>query len=146
MRVRDMEFQIPIPPLAADPSKPDFSIVRRAWWDVINIVYEDAASPMRLAMELRIMGGSDILMAPQYGNQHGTASIEVLTIPDAVTDEEWQPFMQKVCDTWMGYEVDGVRLNVRPHWAKEWYLASFQLHFLSPSCDCCQNRWTILAS
>ncbi|KAI9881007.1 MAG: hypothetical protein M1830_009501 [Pleopsidium flavum] len=120
MRVRDMEFQIPIPPLASDPSKPDFSIVRRAWWDVINIVYEDAESPMRLAMELRIMGGSDILMAPQYGNQHGTASIEVLTIPDAVTDEEWQPFMQKVCDVWMSYEVDGVRLNVRPHWAKEW--------------------------
>ncbi|KAF7586503.1 hypothetical protein BBP40_008785 [Aspergillus hancockii] len=124
MRVRDIEFQIPIPPLKEDEDKPDFSLVQRAWWDVIKLVYRDAddpgnpSSPMRLTLELRIMGGSDMIMAPQKGNL-GTACIEVLTIPDAVTDDEWQAFIQKVTDTWMSYGVPS-KLNVRPHWAKEW--------------------------
>ncbi|KAF2495420.1 hypothetical protein BU16DRAFT_510261 [Lophium mytilinum] len=123
MRVRDMEFQIPLPPRADDASKPDFSVVQKAWWDVINLVYaaadnkDDPSSPMRLTLELRIMGGSDVLMAPQRGNDLGTASIEILTLPDAVTDDEWMGFSQKVCDLWMSY---GDELNVRPHWAKEW--------------------------
>lgn len=122
MRVRDTEFQIPIPPRKDDPMKPDFSIVQRAWWDVIKLVYQeaedkdDSSSPMRLALELRIMGGSDVIMAPQRGNTL-TASIEVLTIPDAVADDEWMEFIQKVADIWMSY---GDELNVRPHWAKEW--------------------------
>jgi hypothetical protein len=93
MRVRDMEFQTPLPPSVHDPTKPDLTNVRRAWWDIINLVYDtsdkadDPSSPMRLALELRIMGGSDVILAPQYGNL-GTASIEVLTVPDTVTDGE----------------------------------------------------------
>ncbi|MCJ1465153.1 hypothetical protein MMC07_003769 [Pseudocyphellaria aurata] len=121
-RVRDMEFEIPIPALASDPSKPDLSIVQRAWWDAIKLVYreaQDGRSPMRLTMELRITGGSDMHMAPQFGNDHGTASIEVLTILNAVP-EEWQAFKQKIADIWMSYEVAGKKLNARPHWAKEW--------------------------
>jgi hypothetical protein len=121
MRVRDLEFQIPIPGLLSDASKPDWSIVRRAWWDIINLCYESDSCPMRLTMELRIMGSSSLHMAPQNGNTHGTASIEVLSIPDAVSDDEWQPFLQKVADLWMGYkDAAGKELNVRPHWAKEW--------------------------
>ncbi|KAL3472464.1 hypothetical protein BJX99DRAFT_262252 [Aspergillus californicus] len=122
-RVRDTEFEIQIPPRKDDPTKPDFSIVQRAWWDVIKLVYNDAedkddpSSPMRVTLELRIMGGSDVLMAPQRGNNLGTASIEVLTIPDAVADNEWINFIQKVCELWMSY---GDELNVRPRWAKEW--------------------------
>ncbi|KAI9053672.1 hypothetical protein LZ554_002626 [Drepanopeziza brunnea f. sp. 'monogermtubi'] len=55
------------------------------------------------------------------GDPFGTASIEVISIPDAVTDNEWVPFLQRVADLWMGYrDGDGVLLNVRPHWAKEW--------------------------
>ena len=27
-------------------------------------------------LELRVMGGSDVLMASQYGNKHGTLAIE----------------------------------------------------------------------
>jgi hypothetical protein len=78
---------------------------------------------MRLTMELRIMGDSQLLMAPQRGNTHGTASIEVLSIPDAVSDDEWAPFLQRVADTWMSYrDSAGALLNVRPHWAKEWYV------------------------
>jgi hypothetical protein len=76
---------------------------------------------MRLTLELRIMGGSDLLMAPQHGNQHGTASIEVLSIPDVVADGEWEGFLQQVVDIWMSYtDGEGKPLNVRPHWGKEW--------------------------
>jgi hypothetical protein len=121
MRVRDIEFQIPLTPLASDPSRPDFTVVRRAWWDAINIVYNRTDSPMRFVLEMRIMNGSDMIMAPQRGNDLGTASIEVLTLPDSVTDDEWQPFIQEVTDKWMSYtDGDGNPLNVRPHWAKEW--------------------------
>ncbi|KAG9242396.1 hypothetical protein BJ878DRAFT_173318 [Calycina marina] len=121
MRVRDLEFQIPIPGKKDDPSKPDYSVVQRAWWDIINLTYADVDCPMRLTMELRIMGSSDLLMAPQNGNVHGTASIEVLSIPDAVADAEWQPFLQRVTDLWLSYvDEHGEPLNVRPHWAKEW--------------------------
>ncbi len=116
-----MEFQIPIPALASDPTQPDYSIVQRAWWDIINLCYEDDDTPMRLTLELRIMGDSNIIMAPQNGNTFGTASIEVISIPDAVTDNEWIPFLQRVTDLWMSYrDSHGVLLNVRPHWAKEW--------------------------
>lgn len=121
MRVRDVELQIPLPPRKDDPSKPDFSIVQRAWWDVINLVYQDAetgddpSSAMRVALEMRVMGGSNVTLAPQRDNDLGTLSIEVLTLPDAVADNEWHEFAQKVINLWMGYGG-----NVRPHWAKEW--------------------------
>ena len=62
-----------------------------------------------------------MIMAPQNGNVHGTASIEVLSVPDAVSDDVWGPFLQKVADLWLGYrDGRGQLLNVRPHWAKEW--------------------------
>lgn len=107
IRVRDMEFQIPLPPHPENGSRPDFSIVQRAWWDVIKLVYayaegkgqdKDRDCPMRLTLELRIIGGSDILMAPQKGNHIDTASIEVLSIPDAVADDEWNGFCQRVAE------------------------------------------------
>ncbi|KAH7049240.1 hypothetical protein B0J12DRAFT_574246 [Macrophomina phaseolina] len=131
MRVRDIELQIPIPGLPSDPSQPDFSVVQQAWWDAINLVYAPEytggsaehpnSCPMRLTLELRIMGSSNMIMAPQRGNEHGTASIEVLTVPDAAHDEEWQGFMQKMADKWMGLtDGKGKVLNVRPHLAKEW--------------------------
>lgn len=122
MRVRDMEFQIPIP-YRLDGKTPDLSIIQRAWWDVVKLVYhaEEADSPMRLTLEMRIMGGSNVIMAPQQGNEWGTCSIEVLSIPDAVDDGVWTNFCQQVADIWMGYKDErGNLLNVRPHWAKEW--------------------------
>lgn len=143
MRVRDMEFQIPIPDLPLT-DEPDWSIVQQAWWDAINLVYELAdrprsqnarqrflglfnrkgkkkcRTPMRLTLELRIMGSSSLHMAPQAGNKR-TASIEVLTVPDADHDGEWEDFMQRLSDKWMNYsDHNNVRLNTRPHWAKEW--------------------------
>ncbi|KAF2478349.1 uncharacterized protein BDR25DRAFT_330802 [Lindgomyces ingoldianus] len=127
MRVRDIELQLPLPSRKDDPTKADFSIVQRAWWDVINLVYQaadtkgDPSSPMRLALEMRLMSSSDILMAPQKDNNLGTLSIEILTLPDAVADGEWAGFAQKVIDKWMSYGG-----NVRPHWAKEWERFSFK--------------------
>jgi hypothetical protein len=119
-RVRDMEFEIPIPPRADDPTRPDWSICQRAWWDVIRNVYERADAPMRVALEMRIMGGSHITLAPQHGNRLGTCSIEVLTHLRTPA-REWRKFMQDIVDLWMSYEdPDGRPLNVRPHWVKQW--------------------------
>jgi len=34
--------------------------------------------------------------------------------------------LQRVVDLWLGYrDGDGVLLNVRPHWAKEWWVLLF---------------------
>lgn len=58
MRVTDMEFEIEIPGKPDDPDTPDFSIVQRAWWDVIKLVYKDyeekGKCPMRLTLEMRV--------------------------------------------------------------------------------------------
>ena len=120
MRVRDMEFEIPIPGRADAPDLPDWSICQRAWWDAIRIVYARNDTPMRLTLEMRITGGSSIVLAPQNGNQLGTCSIEVLTTLNT-GDAEWASFMQEVLDAWASYtDAKGVPLNIRPHWAKQW--------------------------
>jgi hypothetical protein len=121
MRCEDLEIEIPIPPSPTDPTKPDYSLIQRAWWDIINLVYKDEDSPMRLLLEMRVMADSNLIMAPQYGNKFGTCSIEVLSIPDVMKDGEWQRFKQAVLDIWMSYtDPDGKLLNARPHWGKEW--------------------------
>lgn len=124
MPVQNMEFHIPIP--ALPNGKPDWSICQKAWWDAIVIVYECLVKknkvPMRLPLEMRIMGGSDITMAPQKGNQYGTCSIEVLTLgTDIIDKDEWHEFMQAIIDKWSSYtDTQGKPLNIRPHWAKQW--------------------------
>ncbi|CUS13937.1 unnamed protein product [Tuber aestivum] len=121
MRVRDMELQIPIPPLASDPTKPDWTVAQRAWWDAIDAVYADPKAPMRVALEMRIMGDSDVIMAAQTNNKFGTVSIEVLTSMAAAAEGVWEPFVQEIATRWMNYTgPDGGYLNTRPHWAKEW--------------------------
>ena len=86
---------------------------------------------MRLPLELRITGGSSVNIAPQFGNDHGTCSIEVLT-PENVDKDEWFDFMQQTTDSWLNLtddegkpihpfrNKDGHLLYCRPHWAKEW--------------------------
>lgn len=120
-RVRDMEINIPLQPLDSDPTKPDVELIRKAWWDVIKLVYDAGSNcPMRLTLEMRITGSSNIIMAPQYGNSLGTCSIEVLTIPNTVPGGVWRDFCQKVFNAWDSYGADGKKLNLRPHWSKEW--------------------------
>ncbi len=120
LRVRDMEFEIPIPPRADDHTRGDWSICQRAWWDVIRNVCERADAPLRVALEMRIVGGSDITMAPQHGNSLGTCAIEILT-NETTPHRQWTRFKQDIANLWTSYQDPfGQQLNVRPHWAKEW--------------------------
>ena len=82
-----------------------------------------------MPLEMRIMGGSSVTMAPQRGNA-ATCSIEVLT-PHAQRDL-WQDYAQEVLNTWMDPQKykdpkSGTRLKTRPHWAKQWY-AKLPMH------------------
>ena len=108
-------------PSSPDGAQPDWEVVQRAWWDAILTCYEDhKTAPQRLPLEMRIMGDSDMVMAPQRGNTLGTCSIEVLTL-EAVTQKEWFEYAEKVLARWLSYKDDrGNRLRARPHWAKQW--------------------------
>jgi hypothetical protein len=118
-RVLDMELEIPVPARADDPSLPDWSVCQKAWWAAIANVLERPDAPMRVALEMRIMAGSKVTMAPQSGNL-ATCSIEVLSTP-ITPRAEWIAFMQEIADLWTDYsDAHGVALNVRPHWAKQW--------------------------
>ena len=72
-----------------------------------------------MPLEMRIMGGSNVVMAPQRGNDLGTCAIEVLTLESCA--KIWPPFAQDVLNKWMDLRTfDNHKLNIRPHWAKEW--------------------------
>lgn len=129
MRVGDFEVEIPIPAKekASSPIQTtDWELVQKAWWDgVIAMVNNKEKSPVRIALEMRITGDSDVTMAPQRGNKHGTASIEVVTSMPAVENKKgiWKDFKQTLANVWLSYtDPDGNHLAVRPHWAKEWYV------------------------
>ncbi|KAH8690619.1 hypothetical protein BGW36DRAFT_401032 [Talaromyces proteolyticus] len=115
-RVRDLEVEIPL------PTRDNLDIVRKAWWQVITLAYRPeniAICPMRMPLEMRIMGDSNVLMAPQRGNTNGTCAIEVLT--PWFMEDEWPRFAQAVLDEWMILrQWNNQTLNIRPHWAKEW--------------------------
>lgn len=121
MPVRDMEVAIPLPPRGDDPSAPDLGVCRAAWWAAIQEVYARLpAAPMRTTLEMRVTGGSQMLLSSQRGNALGTAHTEVLT--NMVTPEaEWAEFKQALMDRWTALtDAAGLPLNVRTHWAKEW--------------------------
>lgn len=72
-----------------------------------------------MALELRIMSGSEVTLAPQYGNKHGTLSIEPVATR-MVEKEVWEDFKEELAKIWMSYQdFDGTPLNCRTHWAKE---------------------------
>lgn len=127
VRVRDMEVEMPLVPKDTDPDQVDYTIIQRAWWDAIAIAYQNAKEcPMRMPLEMRIMGSSDVIMAPQRGNFLGTCSIEVLTLESC--KDIWLPFAQQVLDKWIGYTQKGEPLRTRPHWAKEWAVTQRSEH------------------
>lgn len=109
-----------LPPKRTDSTKPDYTVVQQAWWDAILSTYAHAdKAPMRMPLEMRIMGDSNVVMAPQRANTLGTCAIEVLTLHSCA--DIWPPFAQEVLDKWMKLRnFDGHELNIRPHWAKEW--------------------------
>lgn len=118
-KARMMEFELPVPNIS-NSNQPDWSICQKAWWAVIESVYSPENMeyfPMRTTLEMRIMGGSDILMAAQKQNTR-TCAIEILT-PVAVNAERWDKFLQEILDKWAKLKDDqGHFLNIRPHWAK----------------------------
>lgn len=123
VRVRDMEIEMPLQPSKDDPKKVDYTLVQRAWWQAILKAYQHSDKcPQRMPLEMRVMGGSEVVMAPQRGNALGTCSIEVLTLENAVGI--WKPYAQEVLDGWMSLtDAEGKKLKTRPHWAKEWYVS-----------------------
>ena len=59
-----------------------------------------------------------MLMAPQYGNKHGTLAIEPVSTR-IVHKEVWEDFKVSLAKIWMSYtDHDGSLLNSRVHWAK----------------------------
>lgn len=126
VRVLDVEAEMPLLPKKEDTSKPDFDLVRRAWWDAIVECYKHSDScPQRMPLEMRIMGGSEVVMAPQRGNTLGTCSIEILTLENA--RDLWKPYAEGVLAKWFSYtDAEGKPLRTRPHWAKQW--AGFEVN------------------
>lgn len=59
-----------------------------------------------------------MLMAPQYGNKHGTLAIEPVSTR-IVHKEVWEDFKVELAKIWMNYtDHDGSILKSRVHWAK----------------------------
>lgn len=118
--VREMEMEIPIPSLPNGEA--DWNIVSRAWWDAVDLIERSAADgvfAVDMALELRVMGGSEMLMASQYGNKHGTLAIEPVSTR-IVHKEVWEDFKVELAKIWMSYkDFDGTLLKSRVHWAKE---------------------------
>ena len=108
--------------------KRDWSITQKAWWDAILQIQAEP-SVVRVALEMRIMGDSNMILAPQRGNQLGTCSIEVLSTLNTPTDE-WYAFCQKLANKWTSYTdpSTGRPLHTRPHWCKQWSFLSLPDH------------------
>ncbi|CCM02786.1 uncharacterized protein FIBRA_04895 [Fibroporia radiculosa] len=119
-RCWDSEWEVPI---GSINGQRDYETIQRAWWDGLSSVYSRSKeAPMRLTFEMRLMGCSNVLLAPQRGNTQGTISIEMLTTL-ATPQDEWASFIQLVADKWTNYNVkddSGKLLYPRPHWAKQW--------------------------
>jgi hypothetical protein len=119
-----MEWNIALPSQAGNDAKPDWRIAQKAWWDAI-LLMEANPSVVRITLEMRIMGGSDVFLAAQRGNNLGTVVIEVLTTLITPTDD-WVKFCQKLVDGWLAYKnSSGMQLPSRPHWAKQWSYLKF---------------------
>ena len=99
----------------------DFLLVQRAWWDAILAAFAATKTcPQRMPLEMRIMAGSNVTLAPQRGHKLGTCAIEILTLHNVA--DIWPAYAQKVLDKWTNYKDSaGNLVPVRPHWAKEWY-------------------------
>ena len=121
MPVWDMEWELEVP-YDSGTGTYDWSVCQSAWWAAINVVYDwknRSKAPMRLTLEMRVMGGSDVILAPQHGYP-ATCSIEVLTTTNT-NETDWYQFMQDITDAWRNVRgSSGAQLGMRPHWAKQW--------------------------
>jgi hypothetical protein len=120
---------MPIPTLAS--GEPDWQLARRAYWDAVKICYEDehASGAVRIGVEMRMIGDSELTLGPQRGNTNGTASIEIVSTPVAGLEHKgeegtggpWRKVVQRIVEGWMKLEgTEGGKINTRVHWAKDW--------------------------
>jgi hypothetical protein len=74
-------------------------ITQKAWWDAILAILaiDCDRKTVHVALELRITGGSNIILAPQRGNDLGTFSIEVLSTL-ATPEDDWHAFCQSLAN------------------------------------------------
>ena len=135
-------MEIPVPSLP--DGSPDWSILSRAWWDAVDLIEESAEEGLYacdLTLEGRVMSHSDVLMAPQYGNKHGTVSIEILSTR-IVPKKTWEDFKVKLAKKWMSYtDHDGTPLHARVHWAKE---GPSEVTFQGVRIPCSRNHFGLL--
>jgi hypothetical protein len=117
LRVLDVEALIEIP--VKSDGKPDLDFVRELWWAGITLIRQAQGSetyPIRVALEMRLMGGSQTILAGQYGNKY-TCAIEVLSFLE--NQDEFLHFAEQLVDTW--YQLSKERnLKFRLHWSKQW--------------------------
>lgn len=139
MPVRCCQMEIEIP--ARLDGTPDFSVCQKAWWMAINAVYDALPSmPLRTAVEMRVVGSSDITLSPQRFNEFGTCAIDVLT-NSLVDDREWLTFIDHLVDRWASLRnpLTGHLLRIRPHFASEWPSIIRSL----PALDFLQGEYTL---
>ena len=124
IRVRNMEFSIPIPNL--ENGEADFNICREIWWGTISIIYKWRKynkCPVKLSVEMRIIDKSDILLSTEYGNNFGTCCIEVVTTTN-IDEYEWLIFRQDLVNLWaliaLNYKKNNEPLAIIPHFTKDW--------------------------
>jgi hypothetical protein len=85
------------------------------------MVYSRPDAPVCAALEMRLTGGSDALLAAQRGDT-STLSIEVFTIPSTPPDD-WRTSRQQIVNHWTSCTSPstGEYINARPHSAKQWW-------------------------
>ena len=85
------EINIQIP--ATEDGTPNWKVVQQVWEDMTTITdefYVKEKYPSDLGLVSRLMGGSNLLLAPQYGNSW-TLSIDIQATP-FVPRELWEDF------------------------------------------------------
>ena len=91
MSVKTAELIVPIPEL--DNGEPDWRVLQEVVFDIQTVLHEfqdNDLYPVDLALENRIMAGSDMLMAAQYGNKWSLC-IEIASSP-LVPEDLWEEF------------------------------------------------------
>ncbi|KAJ3028787.1 UNVERIFIED_CONTAM: hypothetical protein HDU68_000910 [Siphonaria sp. JEL0065] len=123
LKVNDMEFECRIPESNKAAGTPDYTICSSLFWVAVDIAESMSGGPVRIAVEMRVTGPSDVILAPQRGNKFGTCSIEILQLAETNPEEKalWKQVKQRVFDAWLQVAKEyGVENGLLPHFAKDW--------------------------